>query len=535
MKLSYAVKNVRRIWEMPDIELKPLTVLVGKNSAGKSTFLRSLPLIRQSIETRSSAPILWYGDLVDFGNLETVIQEDKNGDERRPEFKFCIKDLKEKSNPRRYFNDAYRILPQILRFREASIRYTIGGKGEITKLMTVAISIPDENIELVIDSSPQTTAERSIQINGESVSFLTSKYAIRLEKRHLFSAPYFMRRADDKEDHAIHRRTAELVLVEELSNLIKRKIKRKVAESTIQIETQRILSCENLDPEDIRNLVNESSRTTFRNLYIELGSPLVTEFKDKVLKLHKIVRVIMLLGIFEDVLTDYFLDLRYLGPVRAASERYYRKQELEVSGIAPDASNFPMFLASLSEREIEDFSNWIEVEFGFGVEIQSLGGHISIHLRSPNQSVNITDTGYGMSQMLPVLGMIWWAHSRREPRRFPRRRNPNVQTLVIEQPELHLHPAHQAKLADIFAASIKRRQSRNTNSMTSFIIETHSEALIQRLGELIEKGRIEKELVQIVIFSAKDDLGSPSEISISEFDERGGLKNWPYGFFNYSE
>ncbi|HFG2220775.1 TPA: AAA family ATPase, partial [Vibrio cholerae] len=44
------------------VEIKPITVFVGKNSCGKSTLLRTFPLLRQSIESNTTGPILWYGD-----------------------------------------------------------------------------------------------------------------------------------------------------------------------------------------------------------------------------------------------------------------------------------------------------------------------------------------------------------------------------------------------------------------------------------------------------------------------------------------
>lgn len=56
------------------VELKPLTIFIGKNSSGKSTFLRSLPLLRQSIEARTTGPILWYGAYVDFGAFSEAIK-----------------------------------------------------------------------------------------------------------------------------------------------------------------------------------------------------------------------------------------------------------------------------------------------------------------------------------------------------------------------------------------------------------------------------------------------------------------------------
>ncbi|EAP82540.1 hypothetical protein EE36_14013 [Sulfitobacter sp. EE-36] len=102
----------------------------------------------------------------------------------------------------------------------------------------------------------------------------------------------------------------------------------------------------------------------------------------------------------------------------------------------------------------------------------------------------------------------------------------------MEQPELHLHPAHQAKLADVFRSAILRNESNLTNAV--LLIETHSESLVNRLGELIEDGSIDPNDVQVVIFSAsggEQDL--KTEISTSTFDADGVLLDWPYGFFNY--
>ena len=90
----------------------------------------------------------------------------------------------------------------------------------------------------------------------------------------------------------------------------------------------------------------------------------------------------------------------------------------------------------------------------------------------------------------------------------------------MEQPELHLHPAHQAKLADVFQSAIVRSNSRVANAV--LLIETHSEALVNRLGELIESGSINPNDVQVVIFSAsggEQDL--KTEITTSTFDADG--------------
>jgi AAA15 family ATPase/GTPase len=130
MRISYSVENIRRLAQVEPIEIRPITVLVGRNSAGKSTFLRSLPLIRQSIETRSSAPILWYGDLVDFGDFKTAISEDEKAG--TAVFSFKVDDLHGRS--RRTVSHPINYLiwyrTQNLHVQGLEVRYFVGAEGE---------------------------------------------------------------------------------------------------------------------------------------------------------------------------------------------------------------------------------------------------------------------------------------------------------------------------------------------------------------------------------------------------------------------
>ena len=66
------IQNLRSLVDTGHIDLKPITILVGRNSSGKSSFARIFPLLRQSIEASKRGPILWWGRLVDFGKLKNV-------------------------------------------------------------------------------------------------------------------------------------------------------------------------------------------------------------------------------------------------------------------------------------------------------------------------------------------------------------------------------------------------------------------------------------------------------------------------------
>ena len=71
---SIRIKNLRCLKDTGDIVLKPITMLVGTNSSGKSTFLRTFPLFKQGTNVNKQGPILWYGAEVDFGSFHEAIR-----------------------------------------------------------------------------------------------------------------------------------------------------------------------------------------------------------------------------------------------------------------------------------------------------------------------------------------------------------------------------------------------------------------------------------------------------------------------------
>jgi predicted ATPase len=224
-----------------------------------------------------------------------------------------------------------------------------------------------------------------------------------------------------------------------------------------------------------------------------------------------------------------FSSTLYIGPARARSDRYYRYQDLSVSEIDPDGKNLPMFLNSLTRKQIDEFSSWVNGWFDFGVQVTRSSGHISLTLLTGMGEVNIVDSGFGISQVLPVLAQIWWASRRSEVTSGTNPQSEHYSPIIaIEQPELHLHPAHQSILADVLAGSIKAAVQSHLQ-ITHFLIETHSDAIINRLGALIAEGLILPSDVNIIIFDRQENK---TQITVSSFNDDGELVNWPYGFLS---
>ncbi|MFC1806418.1 DUF3696 domain-containing protein [Planctomycetota bacterium] len=126
---------------------------------------------------------------------------------------------------------------------------------------------------------------------------------------------------------------------------------------------------------------------------------------------------------------------------------------------------------------------------------------------SSSLEASLADTGFGASQVLPVLISLFTA----EP----------GATLMYEQPELHLHPAAQAELGSIFAqvASDDKR----------LVIETHSESLILRLMTEVAKGALKPEDIAVYYALPKKQ---GHELRLLPLSKDGQfLAEWPKGFF----
>lgn len=86
-------------------------------------------------------------------------------------------------------------------------------------------------------------------------------------------------------------------------------------------------------------------------------------------------------------------------------------------------------------------------------------------------------------------------------------------------------------MADALAGEIGKDDQDERSRPTHFIVETHSETLVNRLGSLIADEKIKAEDVQVVLFEPSTDEERITEARVARFDANGTLIDWPYGFF----
>ena len=124
--------------------------------------------------------------------------------------------------------------------------------------------------------------------------------------------------------------------------------------------------------------------------------------------------------------------------------------------------------------------------------------------------VTIADVGFGVSQLLPVV--------------LASLRAPIGATLIFEQPELHLHPRLQGKLADFFICMVELGKK--------VIVETHSEHFINMLRlRIAEDTTAELHNKVGILFVRGPMRGGGSHVESLQVDEYGGVVNWPPDFF----
>lgn len=532
---SIRVERLRCLADTGYIELKPITVLLGQNSSGKSSFLRILPLLKQSLESRTTGPILWSGRLVDFGNFEDAHQ---TGAEDNIKFSFRFK-LESRKFP------AVRDFSYFLLSGEAKILNTCditltlqvseNKKKETTRTSRIFLQIEDSNITLSFGEDDSLT---DFFINSFNVLTLGNKYVTTKFDRSLIlptiteseqKKEYDFEKLSSLSPAFIRYRSRFRALFQALIDKTK-----ETAHHATKLETiiQMALSfglgnSENM-LKDIQenNIAGKSWKNKTKNWTVETKD--FKELRDLIIA----NAIPFILEKCDDTLANFSKNISYIGPVRATAERYYRTQDLAVDEVDYQGSNLAMFLRNLTDSEMRNFSTWTLDNFGFKPSITSSRGHISVKIRSKNsdKEPNVADTGFGFSQILPVITQLWLLSSLPKANIQPnsRRVSRGTITYAIEQPELHLHPRLQGTLTDALVKSIKAANEKKIQ--LRLMIETHSEVLVNRLGQLVAEGKISPDEINIVLFEPSDKLGEVT-IRNAQFDSDGYLLNWPLGFF----
>lgn len=226
-------------------------------------------------------------------------------------------------------------------------------------------------------------------------------------------------------------------------------------------------------------------------------------------KMGKALEPLLSVSQFEQSIT-------YLGPFREPPKRYYDFPSGQRQDVGHAGEKTADLLGSDFLRQrgkiLRAVGQWYEQHMnGWRLDLNSQNGRFSLILcdpANPAVEINIADTGTGIAQVLPLVVQRLFEASSGQGKLLD----------IVEQPELHLHPAAHGSVADLYIDAIQ-------HSKTRFLIETHSENFLLRIQLRMAEKKLRPEDV-IIHWVEK---GTTKEIKL---DEQGELDSWPKGVFS---
>jgi len=480
-----------KAFEKGSIKIKPITILLGANSIGKTSLLQLFLMLQQTglaSENYKSALKLHGGFLslgegknifrkqdaskklvfkIDFsenslidnlkrqlifrrydelleyaGFSQNIILKQSHSNKNIHQFENLFH--RERFNSRKEFKVDEKLLPEI----DKILTLISEGTGQLKKMQKEKIIFEDyfyhRNPRLLKNIE---TKKEQIKDSFEFLINLSNK----LKEDSTFSVEYEIQLKDN------------ILLISNFKLLIDNDILFEVNTGISKDNSKFSFSIPSIEPKKIPQKFNETIKKRFlqpRTIFSFLNSDI--DFDDSQKEDIPILTDIVTQIISETLseLESYFDEenINYVSPLRAHPKRYYFLDKAKINTYL-DTLDGDALAEILKENGSikKQVNDWLKK---FNLNIEVTNPQDILHKLTINQNelqLDITDVGFGISQVLPVIiqGFLSFDDS----------------ITVIEQPEIHLHPKMQADLADLFISIVSKKKGRN-NKSKNLIIET---------------------------------------------------------------
>ena len=496
------VGNFKGFKGIHTLELSKINLFYGANSAGKSALLEALLLLKQSIrrntvtQDQDLEPFIFNGSDVDLGSFQAAI----NGHDI--DKKLILGGSYDRGDHGRNDEDS-----RDVQHFDVEVAWNQETRSQILESVTYRVDNAPEN-SIIFKRGTANKGETAIrpvdQLGFENVAKVVVESASRklpaADEIDLSEVKGMMQSASYENwsflpgmpsgESATHAHLKNLKELQEKLDEAKQNAQNSTESQEDKLETlQKTLA---IAQEEFREIyLNQTLKSTWREL-------LLSRYRDT-----------------GNVLSS----IRYLGPLRKFPTRIERLVEKSKKYVGREGEG----VASILQRDpsivkkVNMYMQKMQIPYelhvikldpdGAGI----LGEIIALQLVDLRSNVvlSLEDVGFGISQVLPILVQLAISES---------------DMVLIEQPELHLHPALQAHFGDLLIDGI------TPDSKNQFIIETHSEHLLLRLQRRIREGILSSEDIRIYYIDANKELGS--YVQLIELDDQGEfITAWPNGFF----
>jgi len=429
---SLKLDNFKAFEKTGEIIISPLTVIVGKNSSGKSSILHSFLLLKQTLESSNEdAVIALEGKYLKYSNLSEI---------------------------------SHNLPPP----QSAAIKFTFG-LSAASKKTEIEIAIKNERNK-ESDDNFHPSIERIVVSEGrmkfDSSQLSNSAVLKWISKKQKFLTDFF----DDEKYHEPHVKYDHF-LPKYLEVRSKDQIKEPFGKMRIPFD------------------LIFGSASTLNNL------------------------------------RRYIENIKFLSPVRAKPQRAYIHYSDDTADLDEDGGNSAHVFWGKRNKEVlwlgKKYSLTEAVNLCFDcmglkqkikpAQSGNIVYQIKVEILGQDKEVTIADVGFGYSQVIPIIltGLL----------------NTKENLMLIEQPEIHLHPSSCANLADLFLGFVADEKR--------FIVETHSQDFVNRLRLRVIEDPSLKDKINILFVDG--DLDAKEKIQQFRIDENGLFPKWPAGFIDESE
>jgi predicted ATPase len=203
-------------------------------------------------------------------------------------------------------------------------------------------------------------------------------------------------------------------------------------------------------------------------------------------------------------------NIKYIGPIRKPAERSYITGFFKDLGFSGEHATQILAIDGDLKNKVQKSLKNMNIAEDIQIDIRKdKQRNFEFKLKShfAERGINFKDMGCGTSQLLPIIVQSLM--------------NKDESLVILEQPEVHLHPKTQAELADFFT-DIASNDHR-------FLIETHSDYFIERLRYHIATGKFRSK--DVILYYVDYDLAKKCSVALQfKINSEGQYVNLPDGY-----